>query len=340
MAYCAVDDDDLGINLLQDVYNNHRRAWESIDENNVASQTIYPVDLVAIHGIGAHPLHTWTYWNPDTNTTVNWLKDGNMLHQDLPQTRIMVFGYRSDWKGNQALDVNVSEVAKQLLEYLTRARKGLENRPIAFVAHCAGGLVLIRAELGEDKYRGIFSCTIGVIFLGTPFRGAHGALADGQILKAAQEKIDAMENEDEKYEAQTVKRILEILEPGNEALFNLLEDFLAIDHALMPSIICFYETRPANVWKIANQNRKKRRLDGSALRLDIGMKYYIGSAGTASNEVVLQGGLHEQQQRTMSSWSLYSSLREGVSRQQPIYFIDALGRRTPFYIEFLRSAEA
>ncbi len=85
--------------------------------------------LVAIHGIGAHPLNTWAYWNPETKATVNWLKDGDMLHQDLPQTRIMIFGYRSDWKGTQALNVTVSEVAKRLLDCLVRARKVVGSTP-------------------------------------------------------------------------------------------------------------------------------------------------------------------------------------------------------------------
>ncbi len=103
----------------------------------------------------------------------------------------------------------------------------------------------------------MFSSTIGVVFLGTPFRGAHGALANGQILRAAQESIGTL-NEDEKREAQIISRILEILEPGNEALLNILEDFLAIDHAL-PRMACFYETQPANVWKLVSQNREKVR---------------------------------------------------------------------------------
>ena len=28
-----------------------------------------------------------------------------------------------------------------------------------------------------------------------------------------------------------------------------------------------------------------------------------------------------------------------IERQQPVYFIDALGRHTPFYLEFITSAE-
>ncbi|KAL8656066.1 MAG: hypothetical protein Q9210_000504 [Variospora velana] len=67
-----------------------------------------------------------------------------------------------------------------------------------------------------------------------------------------------MENEDEKYEYQTMKRVLEILEPGNEALSNLLEDYLSIDAILMPSMCCFYEQKPSDVWKIADEKNKKK----------------------------------------------------------------------------------
>lgn len=95
--------------------------------------------------------------------------------------------------------------------------------------------------------------------MGVPFRGAHGALANGQILSAAQRQIDSLENENERREAHIIKRILEILRPGNEVLFSLMTDFLAIDHELMPQMVCCYETQCSNVWKIVNMNREKVR---------------------------------------------------------------------------------
>ena len=79
--------------------------------------------LIAVHGIGAHPLHTWSYWNPDTHAVVNWLKDDDILRQNFSHARIMIFGYRSDWKGQKSSDVTVSDVAKRFCEALARARR-------------------------------------------------------------------------------------------------------------------------------------------------------------------------------------------------------------------------
>lgn len=152
-----------------------------------------------------------------------------------------------------------------------------------FVAHCVGGLIVAQVcsfnadissipvtlnnwqslamayqdELHHNRYDRIFSSTVGVIFMGTPFRGAHGGLSNGEILAAADEQIRMLKDEDERREAIIVKRILDILTPGNESLFNLLTNFLSIPDDLMPQLLCLYETQPANVWKIIGHSKNK-----------------------------------------------------------------------------------
>lgn len=79
--------------------------------------------IVAIHGIGAHPFHTWSYWDPNRKSIVNWLRDEDMLLTDLSPARVMIFGYRSEWKGQRPSDVTSAEVANRLLDSLARARK-------------------------------------------------------------------------------------------------------------------------------------------------------------------------------------------------------------------------
>ena len=93
--------------------------------------------------------------------------------------------------------------------------------------------------------------------MGTPFRGAQGGLADGGVLKVAQDQLNTLENEQDRYEAQIISRILEVLTPGNEALLNLLTEFLDIPADLLPQMVCFYETQPSRVWKIVGLNKNK-----------------------------------------------------------------------------------
>ncbi|OJD26488.1 hypothetical protein ACJ73_02128 [Blastomyces percursus] len=213
-------------------------------------------NIVAIHGIGAHPFHTWSYWDPVKRTARNWLRDDDMLPRDLPRACIMIFGYRSEWKGKRSSDLTFAEVSKRLLDSLARDRmvqnphvitsQGYEDRSVVFVAHCVGGLVLVwilltayHDEMYDNKWLLLFISTLGIVFMGTPFRGGHGTLANGEILSTAQRQIDSLK--DEKREAHTIKRILEILTPGNEILFSLMGDFLSSQNQLMPQMLCLYE---------------------------------------------------------------------------------------------------
>lgn len=71
--------------------------------------------------------------------------------------------------------------AKQLLCDLANERRTAGDRPIIFVAHSLGGLVVKDAlyqshsETHNDRLARIKRCTIGVIFAGTPHQGADKA---------------------------------------------------------------------------------------------------------------------------------------------------------------------
>ena len=73
--------------------------------------------MLAVHGIGAHPDRTWT------SGDVYWLKDEHMLPRAIPQSRILRFGYESQWLGKDAIQQRLSLVADQLLRGLMESRK-------------------------------------------------------------------------------------------------------------------------------------------------------------------------------------------------------------------------
>ena len=72
---------------------------------------------MAVHGFGANPDWTWVAGN------VNWLKDGHMLPHAIPNTRILRFGYESQWLGKDAIQQRLPLVADQLLHGLMLARQ-------------------------------------------------------------------------------------------------------------------------------------------------------------------------------------------------------------------------
>ncbi|KAF1928480.1 uncharacterized protein M421DRAFT_62386, partial [Didymella exigua CBS 183.55] len=169
-----VTEDDIGLKLLRDAPAN-------------ASQII---DIVAIHGLGAHPDESWCA-NAGTRESpqwVNWLNEENMLPALAPNARIMRYGYESQWFGKEIMQQSVSTVAERLLEALHRMRKDVWFRPLLFIAHCFGGLVvlktLFKAQQFQEKWCGVFKSTTGLIFFGTPFRGAEG-MNQMEMLEAA-----------------------------------------------------------------------------------------------------------------------------------------------------------
>ncbi|KAK0723425.1 hypothetical protein B0T26DRAFT_260557 [Lasiosphaeria miniovina] len=127
------------------------------------------VDVIAIHGLGGHPFKTWSEGEK------LWLRD--FLPYSASKTRIMTFGYNSAvaFSGSRS---TIRDFAIQLLEDIkqVRRRDKESERKIIFICHSLGGIVfkqaLIVAHEKEMRYRTIGDSVTGVVFLGTPHRGA------------------------------------------------------------------------------------------------------------------------------------------------------------------------
>lgn len=207
-----VKDEDIGLRVL----------YEPSEPQFTKCQTQI-IDIVAIHGIGAHPDDTWckdvgTYENG--SLCVNWLKDKKMLPSQVPNARILRYGYMSQWFGANAIRQKTATVADRLLRALKRDRKipSPQSRPLIFIAHCFGGLAVLKALLIAEQFPedwpGIYSSTTGLIFLGTPFRGAPGLTQNEMIQAVEASYADTVQGE-----------ILRILDPDDESLQEMLHTF-------------------------------------------------------------------------------------------------------------------
>ncbi|KAF2476744.1 uncharacterized protein BDR25DRAFT_209934, partial [Lindgomyces ingoldianus] len=229
-----VTDDDIGLRVLREA----------------PAEAAQIIDIIAIHGIGAHPDDSWcknvgTAENPQW---VNWLKEENMLPAVAPNARIMRYGYQSQWFGEGAMRQNASTVAQRLLLALRRGREEYPYRPLVFITHCFGGLVVLKAlvDARHDKkeWPGVFTSTTGLLFFGTPFRGAEGM--------SQMEMLDAAQREYQEDEVQP--EILKILEPGNEFLQELVDQFgKTRSEANKATVACFFELKTTNVGRIVGK---------------------------------------------------------------------------------------
>ncbi|KAH5617588.1 hypothetical protein HBI23_253250 [Parastagonospora nodorum] len=235
----AVTYDDIGLKVLRDA----------------PSDAAEIIDIVAVHGIGAHPDDSWckNVGTKESPHWVNWLEEENMLPAVAPQARIMRYGYQSQWFGEGAMRQKASIVAHRLLLALRRKREHSPYRPLLFIAHCFGGLVVVKALLDawheETEWPGTFASTTGLTFLGTPFRGAEG-MSQAEMLAAAQCEYQQDEIQPE---------VLRILEPANEFLQELVDQFGKMRRQPNKAhVACFYELMSSNVGRIVGKTDRTR----------------------------------------------------------------------------------
>ncbi|KAI4264921.1 MAG: hypothetical protein L6R35_007272 [Caloplaca aegaea] len=100
----------------------------------------------------------------------------------LPSARILTYGY--DTKVRHALRApvsqnNVYDIALDFLGILETERRSQPSRPLMFIAHSLGGIVvkeLLRQSYGSQNHRShlhqVYNATAAVIFFGTPHGGA------------------------------------------------------------------------------------------------------------------------------------------------------------------------
>ncbi|KAK3380832.1 hypothetical protein B0H63DRAFT_397379 [Podospora didyma] len=106
----------------------------------------------------------------------------DLLRHDLPNARILTYGYDTHIKhmflGEQS-NSSVYDVAWNFLVALEAERRSNPSRPVIFVAHSLGGIVvkeMLRRSSGCQLYQphlhDIFLSTRGIVFFGIPHGGA------------------------------------------------------------------------------------------------------------------------------------------------------------------------
>ena len=106
-------------------------------------------------------------------------------------------------------------------------------------------------RMKDERPRGteLLRSIAGLVFFGTPFRGASGSLSNGALLKFVTESGDEVE-----------PRILQVLAPGHEVMSDIREEFRSIPDIVpipLPPMHCFFETLPTEVWRLVKQPKRE-----------------------------------------------------------------------------------
>ncbi|KAK3297986.1 uncharacterized protein B0H64DRAFT_474003 [Chaetomium fimeti] len=151
------------------------------------------VDIVAVHGLNGSALGTWT----TLDSGVCWLNDPQFLPKYVKNARVMVWGYNASFSsltGHVPSNDRIHHHAHTLVANLAADRRlsGTADKPIIFLCHSLGGIVVKRAltyaqtrtapNITHDH--AIYTHTTAILFFGTPHHGTPKATWLHHLTKA------------------------------------------------------------------------------------------------------------------------------------------------------------
>ena len=204
------------------------------------------VDLVFVHGLNGNPQKTWTA----ENSQLFWPAQLLPEFVEEQKVRVLVYGYDADITSLGGPGVTKDKIhnhAERLVADLfanRRIRKATE-RPILFVAHSLGGLIVKRAMITSSEISGqktehlrsIYVSTYGILFLGTPHKGADVALW-GSYLEGLCHILMP------KKALDTAPQLIEALKTNSETLLNIDRQFAQLLDEF--HIFFFHEAKPSD----------------------------------------------------------------------------------------------
>ncbi|MCJ1439073.1 hypothetical protein MMC27_008464 [Xylographa pallens] len=165
--------------------------------------------------------------NGPLNTAFNGLKILYNGENATIEARIMAWGYDSNTHSSSLISAQyLHDYADTLVSdlCLERALTSTQKRPIIFIVHSLGGLVLKSALIhsaaartgAQEEHRSIYLSTYGIIFAGTPHQGGDGVTWGVRLITIASVFVNTNNN------------MLHHLERDSEEVQRLMRDYAPI----------------------------------------------------------------------------------------------------------------
>jgi hypothetical protein len=174
--------------------------------NPLLTQTVFAdrhASIVVTHGLAGHAWNSFTTWT-EVRTgqyrEVNWLRDilpGHLAGYERENgrrgiyPRILLFGYNANIWTKALAHADFNDAVRSMILGLDRERRQDPQRPMFFIAHSLGGIVvksvivsLLSQLIGTDPQGLVESPIKGCLFFGVPNKGSGVAGAFGPILMA------------------------------------------------------------------------------------------------------------------------------------------------------------
>ncbi|OBS24987.1 hypothetical protein FPOA_05523 [Fusarium poae] len=229
-----------------------KKGYENVEQG---VKQIYPgpssdkktdMDIVFVSGLGAHPVTSFKH----ADTNFNWVSDEDGIAREFQNARILLYHSESSWTGAIKVKQFLGNLAQTLLEGLKVKRENSALvRPITFIGHSMGGLVIAKAVCiaasRPDLFPGMFENIAGCAFFGTPFKGAEAASLACMLSHVG----EMLSHVGDKGSASTASKLLELMRPDDEYLNELRKEFIRLSIKTDPKIQLygFYEQHPTTI---------------------------------------------------------------------------------------------
>lgn len=185
----------------------------------------------------------------------------DLLPSECKNVRILTYGYDSHpshfYLGG-TVQMTISQHSQQLLHSVTNVRADCRGRPVIFVAHSLGGILvkdaLIESKEYEDQpsFLDLSKCCSAIIFFGTPHHGANAA-SYGEIVGSIVGALPLFPS--------VYKGILRELKPDGEKLMNVSRNFNSLLNKNVPArnkiqLCSFQEGKPLTRLKVFDGKAK------------------------------------------------------------------------------------
>jgi len=160
----------MGMTPLNDVGSNHAIEYTYLSARIFS--TLKFSSCIAISGLASHPFGSWQPKGRDK--TFMWVRDA--LPKDLLGIRAVIYGYNTRLDSSQSFQT-ITDLAQALISQLQTYGWSLSfAKPVVFLAHSLGGLVLREAMVqlynsSNDEYRSLLEHFRGALFFGVPNLG-------------------------------------------------------------------------------------------------------------------------------------------------------------------------
>ncbi|KAH8727391.1 hypothetical protein GQ44DRAFT_758100 [Phaeosphaeriaceae sp. PMI808] len=202
-------------------------------------------DVIAITGLDGH---AYGSWRGKGNLGRMWLCD--FLSKDLPCCRTMTYGYNSKLTSH-GVDT-IMDYGRELIEELKKVRntEELRQRPLFFIAHSFGGIILAHClvkavQTNEDDHPTIASlhkATYGMLLFGIPHKGL--------VVDDIQKMLGGQDNHPR-------SALLEQIRAKSDLLAFQLADFKNLIRDR--KVVSFYETGQTRQLEFDSESKRWKR---------------------------------------------------------------------------------